>query len=211
MTEPMIEAQDLIQSVESDAPDVVRLAEVVSLAAQVEPELLRRARLELLPELDAGAEADLWFSPLVETHSVLTVMFVPDVAERLRERLFQKSDQGLPRRARTILEEVHQNAAPLVRLEEELTWNALSGEVGADILIEQRIREVLSAMVNQNRRGIARWAIGALPRLPEAARSSAACAQLALMAEKLLRGWQFRMVEDSAAPCSIGAICPSRP
>lgn len=221
MTEAISEALTLIRSVENDAPGAVRLAEAVSLAVQVEPELLRRVRLDLLPDLDAGAEADLWFSELVETQSVLAVMLVPEVAERLRERLFHNYDRAFLHQVRAILREVHQNAAPLVRLEEALTWMALSGEQedlswmglsvqgGAEELIEQGVRTVLSAMVNQNRRGIAHWTIAALPRLPEAARGSAA--ELAFMAEKLLRGWQLNMDEPSAGTVLDWSDLPRAP
>ena len=55
----------LVRGFEAISPAAVRLARAVSLAVRVEPELLRRARLALVPGADAGTEADLWFSPLV--------------------------------------------------------------------------------------------------------------------------------------------------
>jgi hypothetical protein len=42
------------------------LAEAVSLAIGIEPQPLRKMRLELFPAADSGFEADLWFSPAVE-------------------------------------------------------------------------------------------------------------------------------------------------
>src|SRR5262245_14691442 len=52
---------------------VVDLARYLSLAAWIEPALLRKARLTFLPRSDAGLEADLWFSPLVQSRSVRSV------------------------------------------------------------------------------------------------------------------------------------------
>ena len=57
MTRTVEQTQKLIHDVQNRYPDAVRLATVISLAARVEPELLRTARLKLLPEVDAGAES----------------------------------------------------------------------------------------------------------------------------------------------------------
>ena len=56
------EARAIIARVESQSPDAVALATLVSPAVVIEPELLRRVRLAAAPQLDVGAEADLWFT-----------------------------------------------------------------------------------------------------------------------------------------------------
>ncbi|HKQ89198.1 MAG TPA: hypothetical protein VJZ77_00845, partial [Blastocatellia bacterium] len=68
-----------IELLQKTSPDAVQLALLVSLAARVEPELLRAMRLRHLPKVDAGAEADLWFSPLVQASSPLGIVLRPDV------------------------------------------------------------------------------------------------------------------------------------
>ena len=71
--------QAAISLLRLDNPDALRLGELVSLAARIEPELLRAVRLELTP-FDAAAEADLWFSPLVETRTADWIALVPAAA-----------------------------------------------------------------------------------------------------------------------------------
>ena len=62
-------AVQFIKEVQQTQPGVTRLARLVSLAVRVNSALLRRMRITLAPELDVGVEADLWFSPLVESCS----------------------------------------------------------------------------------------------------------------------------------------------
>ncbi|MFL6255074.1 MAG: toll/interleukin-1 receptor domain-containing protein, partial [Pyrinomonadaceae bacterium] len=171
------EANDLIDAFEAERPEAARLAQLVSLAVRIEPELVRAVRLRLLTEVDAGAEADLWFSPLVQTQSPSLMILVPAVAESLRNRLAK--NQELLGRVWDLLREFHRDAPPALRLEEEVTWLALSGNEGR---IEERLRSVLAAMKNERRSGLARWATRALPSLPGKARDTEAARILSLVA-----------------------------
>ena len=83
----MSSEEQLIQDLASDSPGAVELARVVSLSVLVEPQLLRRARIDLLKGVDAGAEADLWLSRLVQTRSPRWITLVPRAAELLRLEL----------------------------------------------------------------------------------------------------------------------------
>jgi len=186
MTRTVKQAQDLIDDVRSIFPDAVRLATVVSLAVRVEPELLRIARLKLLPEVDTGTEADLWFSPLVQSQNTLAFVLVPEVEALLRQELAQ--DQTLLRQAWNVLKEVHQKLPPTICLEEEITWLALSNEPDTHSKIEQILQQVITAMVDEKRRGLAHWAVRALPRLPDMARTSQTAWILALRASAHLGG-----------------------
>lgn len=56
-------AARLIHEQRQEEPDVVRLAQSLSLAAQAEPYVVRAARLRFVPRSSAGLEAQLWFSP----------------------------------------------------------------------------------------------------------------------------------------------------
>src|SRR5215213_9103871 len=85
-------------------PDSVRLGELVSLAARIEPELLRAVRLELTP-FDAAAEADLWFSPLIETRTADWIALAPAAARELQSAL--AADQPRLNSAYALLVEAH--------------------------------------------------------------------------------------------------------
>ena len=68
----------------------VELATLLSTAVRIEPQLIRLARLTLLPHLDVGAEADLWFSSWVAFHETDAIMLRADVINDLRLRLTER-------------------------------------------------------------------------------------------------------------------------
>lgn len=181
-------ALHLIEEFENEYPDAVRLAKVVSLAVQVEPELLRKARLELLPGVYAGAEADLWFSPLVQSENALAFVLLPEVVEILRWEL--SKEQKLLDQAWHVLRKVHKDIPPVIKLEEELIWLTLSMK-STPFEIEQRLQSVIVSMVTEYRIGLARWVARALPRLPQKAHQSQAFWLLAITAGARLGGKQI--------------------
>lgn len=206
----MTETQQIIEFVRQMSPGALRLAKTVSLAVRVEPALLRKARLELLPDVDAGAEADLWFSPLVESQSPLGLVLLQEVAEELRQEFFQQERQ-LFDEAWRLLKEFRRNAHPTIRLEEKLIRLSLTdaGEAGrqASEEIEESLLQVLAAMaMNQEAEGIARWALRALPRLPESVRSKPAAAMLAMGASVRLDG--RRVLEGELPPDAFEKYLP---
>jgi hypothetical protein len=77
----------------------------VSPAAYVEPQLLRRLRLRLLPSADVGAEADLWFGDLVDSRGVDSIVLDRDVASILRAEL--KHHPSLLMRVLNEIEDAH--------------------------------------------------------------------------------------------------------
>jgi hypothetical protein len=180
------ETRELVEAFGAAYPGALKLARVLSLAVRIEPEFVRKARLTLssLSDVDAGAESDLWFSPLIESQSSLAIIFVPEVAEFLREQLAE--DQPLLQEAWTLLEEFHRDASPALRLEEEVTWLALSKENGAKEDNARKISElldsVIAAMVKEERPGLIQWANRALPALPPLARDSESARILTLVA-----------------------------
>lgn len=173
-------ADDLLRDLEKESPALVRLAEAVSLAALVDPPLLRRARLNLVPEADAGLEADLWLSPLVQTRGPQGIVFAPEVADELRARL-GKDSQRLEK-AWEITRDLHRHLSPAVRLEEEVAWLSVTSEPD-DERIEKLLNKALAALVVGERRGLAHWAARALPRLPARARKTRAARMLQTGAE----------------------------
>src|SRR5262245_22643557 len=87
MSDPRQNMTSFVDELAERNPAAVQLGEAISLAVRIEPELLRAARLTLTPTLDASAEADLWFSPLIESCTADWLVLVPEVAQELRRRL----------------------------------------------------------------------------------------------------------------------------
>ena len=161
-------ARALVAFCRASSPHAVRLAGWVSLAARVEPALLRKARLELAPGVDAGAESDLWFSPLVGSRSTEAIVLERDVARLLRDEL--AADTAALKRAYAVVSDVHANAPAAIRLEEELIYLGLRGE--DESVIERSLRPALAAFVSDPGRAmeVARWADRAVAGLPPRAR-----------------------------------------
>lgn len=122
--------------VDALAPGSRELAMLASLARRVEPQLLRALRLELAPERRAADEADLWFSPIVETAAATGLVFDPEVLPVLQRRLAEDPLRRLDAtwhlmfrlRARVPFEE--RDRAPFstwLLVHEELTWWAVRG------------------------------------------------------------------------------------
>lgn len=141
-----------------------QLGRVVSLAARIEPELIRAARLRLLPHLDVSAEVDLWFSPLVQSRTPLAIVLRTETVDALRAELAE--DLRLLDGAWDVLQAMHENAPPVLRLEEELTWLGLRGQ-RSDADVNDLLRQAVYSMIDQDRSGIARWTARAFDRLPQ--------------------------------------------
>ena len=201
----MEDAAALVATTEMRFPDAVRLARVVSIASRIEPELLRQARLQLLPPaVDAGAEADLWFSPLVQSATPVALTLLPAVADLLRRELAQ-SPEAL-RRSWKLLDQVHSEAPEAIRLEERVTWETLSRTPGSLERVENELMSAVSAINEQNRLGLARWALRAVPRLPEEARQTKAATSLLLTAAARLNAWHLLEKQIESKTLASGFI-----
>lgn len=165
-------AVDPLAALEGHAPEVVQLAEEVSLAVMVDPALLRRARLERVPRATAATEADLWFSPLVRSRSPDGFVFAPEAARALRGRL--AAEPGRLQGARDRVAAAHAHLSPALRLEEELLWLSCRGDGEARARGEELLRSAVAALVRDGRAGVANWAARALPAVPDLVRGSEA-------------------------------------
>jgi tetratricopeptide (TPR) repeat protein len=172
------DARLIVDAFANESPEAYKLALAASLAARVEPELVRAYRLNLFPGVEPGAEADLWFSPLVQSQTPLALEFEPETLELLRGDL--GDDQELLQRAWQVLEAFHVSAPFALRLQEELTWLGLSRGSNPGI-IEERLHAVLNEVRAGRRAGLARWASRALPSLPEKARETEAARRLSVV------------------------------
>ncbi len=153
---------DALTHLKEENSDAFRLARLASLAARVEPELLRALRVEIMEEADAAAEADLWWSHAVDVRSATGIRLSVDALTELRNDLGEDTE-----RAYAVIKKLHAGAPRLIQLEEQLTFAALTG---GDVTGE--LERVLGTLLDDQKRAghIASWAITALPRLPPAVR-----------------------------------------
>ncbi|HKQ05575.1 MAG TPA: tubulin-like doman-containing protein [Blastocatellia bacterium] len=179
--------------------DAVRLGELVSLAARIEPELLRAVRLDLTP-FDAAAEADLWFSPLVETRTADWIALDPAAARELRLGL--AADQSRLDAAHALLMEAHSSAPATIILEEEIVWLALSAPPDARQAIESCLRLALDKVLEDPsaHRGIAHWFASAARRLPQEAQATESYALLCFVTSGLLDGRRVNAADPALPP-----------
>lgn len=175
-----------LERFESRRPDAFRLAVLASLAVRVDPHLLRKLRTTLAPDADVGAEADLWFSQLVESRGVHGFVMTPDVTALLRELL--AADPSLLERAERVTASAHADAPATIRIEEKVT--ALALRTGDEVLrqIDEALRPAVLAMVRDEAAGmdIARWAARALPRFHPRVHETESAALLAIGAAERL-------------------------
>src|SRR4029077_19544691 len=119
-------------------PAIVDLAARASLAARVEPSLLRALRLEMSPQLDAGVEGDLWFSALVHSRGIDGFTLRSDVLDDLRDLL--KRDEARLQKAWSVTERLHRGISPAVKLEEDIAWLAVTAGAAAQQQIETKLQ-----------------------------------------------------------------------
>jgi hypothetical protein len=177
------EANAVIDATAAATPGAVKLACLCALAARIEPELLRALRLEVTRELDAGAEADLWFSQLAAARSSSWMLLVPEIAEALRARRADWcSDEELGL-ARAVVVASHAEASPLVQLEDELHWLSLGPD---DIKLGEKLSGIVDALRGPEGEAVARWVVRTMPRLSSHVRDLPAAWMARLIAEQQL-------------------------
>jgi hypothetical protein len=169
-------ALDLLAELDAWNPDAGRLARLTALAARIEPEILRALRLHVLEGASVTAEADVWFSNLVQARSVSSITFFDGALPTLRK--WCASDRELAVRACREIARVHRTSTDLVKLEERLIVAALdvdpdgaaSGEWTE--AVDTHLSRVVAAVLADPKRAtdLSSWALRALPRLPERAR-----------------------------------------
>jgi hypothetical protein len=165
--------------------EVWSLARVLSPALRIDPWLLREARLTLLPHLDVGVEADLWFSPLVSSRSPEGLVLQAEALARLRQEL--REDPALLAPALALVRAAHPAYPETIRLEEALVALEMEDSLGeADV--EALLRPALKTLAGggQAAEEIARWAAHAWVRFSPAVREANAARQLVYAAYALL-------------------------
>ena len=188
MKTPLERAATSVEHQYKRNPEAVQLAKLASLAVRVESHLLRRLRLELLPDADVGIEADLWFGPLVESRGVRAIVLNRYVVELLREKLAE--DRQLLQRVIALTEQAHADSAKTIRLEERLNALAVLNEPDVRQQIDEALRPALLTMQlgGDDARQLAQWAIRALSQAHRTVRESPNAIALGLSATLALGG-----------------------
>jgi hypothetical protein len=199
-------AARLIDEQRQEDPDVVRLAQSLSLAAQAEAAFVRAARLRFVPRSSAGLEAQLWFSPLVEAANGLTLVLDPAVATALRRELAM-TDRALMAAVRAFTERAHRAAPLAVRTFETLLWTGTAQAVPAESAIRRALDPFLTQVLSDGPESLeaGRWAIRHLPRLPAAVRDSAPARRLRIAAAERL-GLELTPSAAGLVPEEVRAI-----
>ena len=179
-------ARDVVSQLSDATPDLITLAELLSLAIRIEPELLRAMRLRFLPGASAEIESDLYFSPLIAERSYDWCLFDPDVQSELRKRVSNRatstpSERNRMVHARKLVERAHLEAPIGIIVEERILWEVAAGD--ADQIrraVEIEMDQVLAHVLTKTSEGdaLARWFANAAERLPAAARETEAYGSL---------------------------------
>lgn len=167
-------AERLLERLRTDHRQVVDLARLASVASVVEPALLRRLRMDVglrstdrPVRWDAGLEADLWFSGLVQVATVDQVVLRPDMLELLRGELGDAGRRGVAEAARRIVADAHRAHPALVQLEERIVWSTIVGD--SDDVTDALRLAIATLRVESNTSQVVRWWSQARRRLPRSA------------------------------------------
>ncbi len=210
---------ELLADVRERQPEVVALAAWVALTPRVEPLLLRNARLEFAPGLEAETEYRLWFSPLVHARGSADFVLRHGVARLLANELLGR-DEPPCEKVWDFTRRHTRHWQPLARLERDLCYFVLRGE---EDNLRAGLREVLKRIHDEHneavRLDLARWAKKNLPVIagadhaPEearllahyAAQSLGATARWTELSEpEPLPGWLSKALPEPFETAEIG-------
>ncbi|MEV4037855.1 FxSxx-COOH system tetratricopeptide repeat protein [Streptomyces umbrinus] len=176
------------------------LAVLLSIAARIDPELMRAVRLRAAPGLDVAAETELWFGDLVAHRGYGYVVLDPDMLDELRAELTAKLQQAGQRdpvhRLWPTFRKQRLGQSPAMVAQETAVWQAVSGHPDAGQHIEETLQPALRSLVEEEREGVARWFTEAWETFPERVRRSTTA-------------WQ--LVTLSAVRLSLPPPAPARP
>lgn len=170
------------------SPHAFELARRLSLAARIDPALVRAMRRRFLPDADPAIEAELASSPIIASRGATGLEFEDRARDALREHL--AADRGSLTETHVALLGFRKEHGAELTLQLEERWNRdlLEADAGPSPSIRKDLRRLLSTLLraDEQRERVARWVFARMPRfaaevreLPEARRLHAA-ASLAL-------------------------------
>lgn len=137
-------ARDLVHREGRSNPHMVRLARHLSIAAVVEVELIRAMRLRAMPNVDAGVEADLFFSDLVLARDVTSIVMYPVVQGALQEDLRLLKEELST--AREVIRFAHEGMDAAILLEEAVAYHALRDDAEGYAAMQRYLGTVVQAL-----------------------------------------------------------------
>ena len=163
---------------EREETHVRDLARVLSTSVRIDPWLLREARRALVPQSDAGTEADLWFSGLAATRGPAGLVLKPQFADVLRSELAALPEDVVAKAVRLVAR-AHADYPEVTRIEEQLGALSVGGDLPED-RVDALLRPALKALhePQDDASGaarsidVARWTMHAWDRLPAAVRQT---------------------------------------
>ncbi len=168
--------EGLIARLTIENPNIVTIAETLSLAARIEPELLRTTRLFL--GLDVDVEADFYFSSIVQSKNHQAVLLFPQVTNYLRHKLKESKKDTLDQSWNFLKNFRKDNNYPLLlQLEEEISYLSLYEDEqniqNIQNLFERILKTLLTLKTDNDEeysKIIARWVIATIKNLPNHAK-----------------------------------------
>ncbi len=211
-----------VENLDARLPALVALARLASVAAVVEPPLLRRLRMEVgglaratmsrdaaCAPWDAGLEADLWSSRLVHVATPKALTLRPAVLEVLRHQITAAMHETAAARARDIVIDSHSGHSDMLKLEEQIIWATLKGDSQA---VDAALDRALATLKTDQERatGVVRWFTQARRRIPQSAlRGAGGRRLLAAIALHLDRVIPRELLEADRFPDFVADLAPT--
>jgi hypothetical protein len=169
---------DFVRGLASAHPGLFRLGQALCLAPYVATTFVRRARLEFVPASAAGLEADLWFSPLVESADAQGLVLASGAAQALRAELAREPERWA--RVRALTDEMQSAEPELARRYTRLAAAEGLGALGVPD-VELAAFETAIGPDAPNAEAaddLSRWLVRFLPRLSSLSANSALARRL---------------------------------
>jgi len=179
---------------------LTQLAQALSLAAVIDPALLRLARMYILPGADVGTEADFANGPWTAACNPRVIVLFPGWAARLRWELAQ--DPDLLEAARRLLEKERPRTSDWDRVlfEEQVVYLTLHSTPDSPDSLKNAFARVIRSLLGRMRNPVsARWALCFIEELPESARQTEAAKILKAVASVILNTSHVEVAEIVAA------------
>ena len=187
-----------------------RLAVVLSIAAVIDPALLRRARKAILPAADGSAEADFASGRWTAVFNPRVIGLDPAWVVSLRSEL--ASDPELLEQGQQLLKRPLTRDWDRIVFEEEIVQLSLQSEEDCGQRLKSAFARVIRTLVDQlNDKESARWALCLLEELPQATQRTEAAQLLKAVASVILNTSHeeyFRTVSEYDAKWIFNATTP---
>jgi small subunit ribosomal protein S1 len=167
--------------------DLHYLARVLSLAAVIDPALLRYVRMKMLPASDGGMEADFLNSPWVVSFNPRVILMNPRWTVALRAELAENPPVMEAVRHLLATQRPKEDSWERVVCEEGLIYLSLQKDTSSQEGLQRALARVIRSLLGRMRDAAsARWALYLFQELPEVAQRTEAAQLLKAVASVIL-------------------------